>query len=92
MHKVGYESIFEELYLLESIIKLTQESCLNKEISSKYYNLPMDLQKELSEERNNYINMLNIALDKLDNVKDYYFINEEKLTNYNSTPTIAADK
>lgn len=63
------ENLYDELFLLESIIKMTQEVCLKKEFSSNYYNLSGKEKFTLSEERNNYINMLSIALDKVNELK-----------------------
>ncbi|MCQ2743398.1 MAG: hypothetical protein MJ230_01200 [bacterium] len=62
------EDSINQLLCLESIIKITKESCLEHESSAKYYNLPPKDKYILSEERNHYINMLDIALDKLNKV------------------------
>ena len=64
-----FDSLFNEIFYLESIIKLTKESCLEREITASYYNLPKLEQTGLSEERNHYINMLSIAQEKLLNLK-----------------------
>ena len=51
------EKIYDELYVLKSIIKTTHDCCENKELKSFY-----DLSKrQISEERNTYLNMLNLA-------------------------------
>lgn len=65
----GCEDTIDELQALESIIKLTQESCLAREEDSLYYNLNQDERIILSEERNHYINLLKIALDKVNKLK-----------------------
>ena len=59
------EAGFSEIFSLKSIIKITREACLEKEMNSSYYNLSQENKKYLSEERNHYINMLSIALDKV---------------------------
>ena len=64
------ENLYDELFLLESIIKMTKEACLKKEFSAIYYNLSDKERCILSEERNNYINMLSIALEKVDELKE----------------------
>jgi hypothetical protein len=47
---------------------LTKDTCLKQEIDSNYYNLD-DLNKiKLSEERNNYLNLLTVAIDKIANL------------------------
>lgn len=60
-----YNSLYDELSYLETIITLTKEICLNKEFRSEYYELPDSCKKYLSKERNHYINMLSIALEKI---------------------------
>ena len=64
------ENSFDLLYHLESIIKLTKSVCLEKEFNSSYYNLPNKYRHTLSEERNHYINMLSLAQDKIDCLKE----------------------
>lgn len=67
--KLCCESIYDQLFHLESIIKITKNACLDKEFQSVYYNLSSKAKYTLSEERNNYINMLTIALDKISELK-----------------------
>ena len=88
-----YENTFDIVFLLESIIKVTQETCIDKEIYSVHYNLSSKDKMSLSQERNNYINMLSLALDKLSNLKEINLYIEKELNCLQSnTPTIAADK
>lgn len=84
-----FEIIFEKIYTLESVIKLTLNSCKEKEIKAEYYNLAFENTINLSEERSNYINMLALALEKLEQIKG---ICSNFEIDYNKTPTIAADK
>lgn len=67
---LSYEnSLFDELSTLESVIKLTKDSCFEQEVNSNYYNLAKAEQLKLSEERNHYLNLLTIALDKVSLLK-----------------------
>ena len=67
---LSYEnSLFEELSKLESVLKLTKDSCFEQEVNSNYYNLSKSEQFRLSEERNHYLNLLTIALDKVSLLK-----------------------
>ena len=75
-----FQTTFDELFLLESIIKLTKESCLDREVTSQYYNLSEEKKRYLSEERHNYINMLSIALDRVKILKDINNQIEEEIT------------
>ena len=68
------ENSFNKLYALESLIKATKDTCQEREFSAKYYNLPNKDKYILSEERNHYINMLSMALDKVSELKE---INDE---------------
>ena len=74
-----FQDIFHELFLLESIIKLTKECCLEREVSSQYYNISEEKRRHLSEERNNYINMLSIALDRVKNIEEINTQMEEEI-------------
>lgn len=64
------EKSFDELFTLESILKLTKEACLEREVTGVYYNMEKEGRANLSEERNHYNNLLSIALDKIANLKE----------------------
>ena len=84
--------VLSELYTLESIIELIKDTCLEKELSLKYYGLKNCELLKLSTERSHYINLLSICLDKINNLKKVNENLELNFSNYNNTPTIAADK
>jgi hypothetical protein len=88
----NFDIIFEKIFTLETVIKLTLSSCKEKEIKAEYYNITFNNIINLSEERNNYINMLTIALEKLEEIKTISSGFENEYVIYNKTPTIAADK
>ena len=73
------ENCFDKLYMLESILQFTREVCQEKEFSSIYYNLPPKYKFTLSEERNHYINMLSLALDRVSDLKQINFCIENIL-------------
>ncbi len=62
------EIIIGELYSVESLVETTLESCLRKECDAQYYE-GEDISSKISEERNTYINMLEIALEKIKNIQ-----------------------
>lgn len=64
------EDCYDQLNYLESIIKMTKNVCQEHEFSAIYYDLPNKYKFILSEERNHYINMLTIALDKINKLKE----------------------
>lgn len=77
---VYFERSFDELFTLESIIKLTQEACLDREEDSIHYDLTPKEKFSLSKERNHYINMLTIALEKVEHIKNYNLLIEEEIS------------
>ena len=56
--------------MVESLLKAIFENCLSKECNSQYYNKENFTQK-LSEERNTYINLLSLSIEKLKKIQDY---------------------
>lgn len=67
---LSYENtLYDELCSLNSILKLTKNSCLEQESNSNYYNLNGTEKIMLSEERNHYLNLLTIAIDKISLLK-----------------------
>ncbi len=68
------EDLIELILIIENLIKITKELCLNKEMLSIYYDLDKEKSHRISEERNSYINTLNIAIEKIAQVK---IINEK---------------
>ncbi len=67
------ENMITELLTVESLIKTTVNNCLNKECTAQYY-AGKDLCRQLSEERNDYINLLTLALEK---IKHLQMLNDE---------------
>ena len=70
-----YNVVFDVLFSLETIIKLTRQYCLDREVASKVNNT-----LALSEERNQYICMLSIALEKLEELKKFNLELEDKFS------------
>lgn len=87
-----FEDAITTFFYLESIINLTKEKCLTMEINSNYYNLNNNDRLNLSKERNDYINMLALSLEKISILKEFVLSIEKEVHIYNNTPTIAADK
>lgn len=59
------EEAFNEIYKTKAIVKALMTCCQNREFKGEYYNLTKNLKYMLSEERNEYLSLLGIALDKL---------------------------
>ena len=66
-----YEQIFNELYMADTIVNITRNSCLDREFSGQYYGL--------SAERNNYINMLTILSEKISNIMELNIAMENEI-------------
>lgn len=79
--QLSCDKSFNKLYLLESILRLTKDVCQEKEFLSIYYNLPQKDKYVLSEERNHYINMLDLALDRVSDLKEINYKIENELIN-----------
>ncbi len=67
------ENIIDELLTVESLIKTTIDNCVSKECSSQYYRCE-NISRQLSKERNDYINVLTAALEK---IKHIQMLNDE---------------
>ena len=78
--QLSCENLFNQLYSLESILQFTKNVCQEKEFSSTYYNLQKQDKFVLSEERNHYINMLNLALDRVSNLMEINIMLENELS------------
>lgn len=87
----NFDEIFSLISELETIIGITKHICIHNEVSQTYNCLSTENQLFISKERNDNVNMLTIALEKLENLKSLSS-NVENEFLYNNTPTIAADK
>lgn len=65
----NFDEIFNCLFIVETLIKFTQESCNNK-LCINNQHLPLEVQKEINTERNDYINMLLIIQEKIEKLKE----------------------
>lgn len=74
-----YQELFNELYIIDSIVNMTKNSCLEREFSGQYYGATGENSAQLSAERNNYINMLTILSEKLANVINLNLTAENEL-------------
>ena len=72
-----YEKGFDELYTINTLISMTQNSCMDMEFKGQYYGATKEQANKLSDERNNYITMLNLALNKLENLKQIFLAQEK---------------
>ncbi len=67
------ENIFDNLLTIESLVKTTVNNCVTRECSALYY-AGGDITKQLSAERNDYINVLTLVLEK---IKHIQMLNDE---------------
>lgn len=75
----NFDVQIQELYELETLVKMTKDACLVKECSDIYYDLSLTNRLKLSEERNSYINLLSVALDKIEYLQNTVYELEDKL-------------
>lgn len=74
-----FNLFYDDLESLESIVTTTKSVCMDKELSSNYLGLSGKEKISLSAERNHYINLLSIALDKIESLKMKQNEIEEKI-------------
>lgn len=86
-----YQEAFREMYVVNTLIKAVINNCQGKEFSTQYYGIPQEYVYRISDERNEYLNILYVASDRISELIDLY-LKHETTFSYKSTPTIAADK
>ena len=74
------DEALNELYVANTLIKATKTYCLEKEYNRQYYGIPNIYAIKLSEERNEFITLLNLISEKLTNLNKLYLILEKELT------------
>ena len=91
-----HQKAFDELYVIDTLVKLTQKSCQDYEFSGQYYDISKDRIAELSMERNNYINMLNIISERISNIMQLNLTLEREISlqqdTYNRSRKITAER
>ena len=60
-----YDELLSELFCTNTLVKATKTYCLEKEYTQQYYGIPLNYTTKISEERNEYISLLEIISDKL---------------------------
>ena len=75
-----FQKTFVELYTINTLINVTKNVCKEHEFKGEYYGSPNSVVIKLSAERNDYINMLEIVNDKINQLMDNYLIIENEMT------------
>lgn len=76
------ESTFEEISTIESLLEIIQDKLQNLELNSQYYNAGKNITLKISQERNQYINLIKLAkhsatkIEKLSNKLEEYVLNQ----------------
>ena len=86
-----YQEAFREMYVVNTLINAVINNCQGKEFNAQYYGIPHEFTYRISDERNEYLNILNVASDRISELIELY-LKHETAFSYKSTPTIAADK
>jgi len=66
---INFDIFWTNFFILDSLVRLLINSCYNLELNSEYYGNSENISQELSQERNNYINVLTVVLEKLNELK-----------------------
>ncbi len=74
-----YQNVLNELYIIDTIVKMTSDSCMEREFSGQYYGTTGKYSAQLSAERNSYINMLSVLSEKVAILIDLNISAEDEL-------------
>ena len=72
--------LFNKLHYANTLVNMTKTSCLEREFKCQYYGISKSKSKMLSDERNEYLAMLDLISDKLSDIKKLNLCIEEGLT------------
>ena len=76
------EKFTTELDLVDSIVSITKNACLEREFSGQYYGTGNEYSRKISAERNHYINMLTILSEKISTLSKLNISIEEELLSH----------
>lgn len=62
------DEVLSELYCANTLVDAAKTCCLVKEFNNEYYGIPQSFRSSISNERNQYISMLTIIYDKINNI------------------------
>ncbi len=79
------QKLYNELDSINTVIVITHNYFLNKEISGQYYNSSRDISLNISDERNKCINMLTLISEKLSITKGLCESIEDEVVSHNDT-------
>ena len=79
------EKLFNELENINTVLLMTKTFCMEKEFNRQYYGISEESVLQLSEERNNYINMLVILSEKINTARNLNLSLERELRLHNDT-------
>ena len=78
-----HEKSFSEMYVVNTIISMIKQSCTERENNSQYYGLTEKrICTKISDERNDYINMLTLLSDKISSLMALYVSMEKEISLY----------
>ena len=85
-----HEKSFNEMYVVNTIINMMKQSCIERENNCQYYGLKeKKIRHSISDERNDYINMLTILSDKISDLMSLFISMEREFSldkdTYNSS-------
>ena len=81
-----HEKSFHEMYVVNTIISMIKQSCVERENNGQYYGLTEKrIRTLISDERNDYINMLTLLSDKISNLMALFVSMENEFSLNNDT-------
>ena len=74
------DRLSDELYSTCTLVNATRTSCQFKEFNGEYYGIPQSYVKKISDERNEYLSLLDLISDKIGKAYKINLNLEDKLS------------
>ena len=71
--------VFNQLHYANTLVKMTKTSCMDREFNKQYYGINNENSVKLSDERNEYIAMMDLISDKLSDILNINLCIEKEL-------------
>ena len=76
-----HEKSFNEMYVMNTVINMVKHSCEDREFRAEYYGAKSsDIARKISDERNDYINMLSVVSDRISAIMSLLILMEKEFS------------
>lgn len=80
-----HEKLLNEIYDADVLLKATKCCCQEKEFRGEYYGIPQNFTQMISNERNEYLSLLTLILNKISHINTLNEHIENELTLHKNT-------